>query len=94
MDCMRPVTLALAFLFAITQATLAQDPSMFDVGLDNQMGLIFSPDGESAFWVAWNGRWGSESAGKRTIYMSQPPETFITAIVRRRDGSQPYRSKG
>jgi hypothetical protein len=68
---MRSFTLALAFLFAITQVTLAQDPSMFDAGLDNQMGLVFSPDGESAFWVAWNGRWGSESAGKRTIYMSQ-----------------------
>ena len=71
MDFMRSLAPALAFLFAATQVTLAQDPSVFDAGLDNQMGLVFSPDGDTAFWVAWNGRWGSDSAGQRTIYMSQ-----------------------
>ena len=68
---MRSFTPALAFLLAVSQVALAQDPSNFDTGLDNHMGLVFSPDGDTAFWVAWNGRWGSDSAGKRTIYMSQ-----------------------
>lgn len=48
----------------------APDPSRFDAGLDNQSGLTFSPDGRSAYWVAWNGDWGSSTAGKRTIFFS------------------------
>jgi len=68
---MRSRTSALAFLLAISQASFAQDPSVFDAGLDNQMGLVFSPDGNTAFWTAWNGRWGSKSDNQRTIYMSQ-----------------------
>jgi len=68
---MHSFTRALAFLIAVSQVALAQDPSVFDAGLDNQMGLVFSPDGDTAFWVAWNGRWGSDSAAQRTIYMSR-----------------------
>lgn len=71
MGLMRFFTPALGFLFAISQATHAQDPSIFDAGLDNQMGQVFSPDGETAFWTAWNGRWGSKSDNQRTIYMSR-----------------------
>ena len=62
---------ALVSLLAISPATFAQDPSIFDAGFDNQMGLVFSPDGETAFWTAWNGRWGSKSYNQRTIYMSR-----------------------
>ena len=48
----------------------APDPARFDAGLDNQAGLTFSPDGEAAYWYAWNGEWGSSTAGKRTIFVS------------------------
>ena len=44
---------------------------MFDAGMENQAGLTFSPDGNTAYWVAWNGKWGSSSAGPRTIFAAQ-----------------------
>jgi hypothetical protein len=59
---MRSCTSALAFLLAISQAAYVQDSSIFDAGLDKQMGLVFSPDGKTAFWASWNGRRGWESA--------------------------------
>ena len=46
-------------------------PSQFDSGLDNQLGLTFSPDGKTAYWVAWNGTWGSEPTSRLTIYWSR-----------------------
>jgi hypothetical protein len=48
----------------------APDPALFDAGLDNQSGLTFAPDGSTAYWVEWDGDWGSSAAGKRTIYFS------------------------
>lgn len=48
----------------------APDPALFDTGHDNQSGLTFAPDGLTAYWVAWDGDWGSSAAGKRTIYFS------------------------
>ena len=56
---------------AMSQSASAQDLSAFDTGSDNQLGLTFTPDGSTAFWVAWNGDWGSSQASQRVIYASQ-----------------------
>ena len=50
--------------------TNAQEPSIFDAGAENHLGLTFSPDGNTAYWVEWNGKWGSSATTKRTIYLS------------------------
>ena len=63
-----------ALLFAacfLAACDSAPDPAVFDAGLENQAGLTFSPDGNTAYWVAWDGAWGSSSAGPRTIFMSR-----------------------
>ncbi len=62
------ITLALA---AMSQTAIAQKPSAFKTASDNHLGLTFSPDGSMAFWVAWNGTWGSNAASQRVIYMSR-----------------------
>jgi hypothetical protein len=56
---------------AISQTASAQIPGTFDTGSDNQLGLIFTADGSTAFWVSWNGDWGSGAATQRVIYTSQ-----------------------
>lgn len=56
---------------ALAQSAHAHDLSTFDTGHDNQLGLIFSPDGSTAFWVAWNGNWGSSKPSHKIIYTSQ-----------------------
>jgi DNA-binding beta-propeller fold protein YncE len=33
--------------------------------------MTFSPDGSMAFWVEWNGAWGSSDASQHIIYMSR-----------------------
>ena len=48
-----------------------KSPATFDTGLDNQLGLTFSPDGSTAFWVAWNGNWGSRTQSRWVIYTSK-----------------------
>jgi DNA-binding beta-propeller fold protein YncE len=45
-----------------------QDPSIFDAGSDNRLGLTFTPDGETAYWVEWNGKWGSRKNTQYIIY--------------------------
>ena len=60
------VTLVAPSIFAV-----AQEPISFDAGSDNQLGLTFSPDGKAAFWVEWNGEWGSSESGKRVIYTAK-----------------------
>ena len=59
-----------AALFALTTAH-AQDPAVFSSGLENQAGLVFSPDGKTAYWTAWNGVWGGDAASPRTIHVSR-----------------------
>ena len=49
----------------------APAPSEFESGFENQLGLTFSPDGKTAYWVAWNGTWGSEPTSRLTIYWSR-----------------------
>ena len=56
---------------AMSRTASAQDLAAFDTGSDNQLGLTFTPDGSTAFWVAWNGDWGSSQASPRVIYTSR-----------------------
>ncbi len=63
--------LVLAIATSTPQHAWAQPLSAFDTGSDNQLGLTFSPDGMTAFWVAWDGDWGSSKASKRVIYTSR-----------------------
>lgn len=55
----------------MSQYADAKSPSAFDTGSDNQLGLTFSPDGSTAFWVAWNGNWGSRTTSQWVIYTSK-----------------------
>ncbi|MDJ0653098.1 MAG: hypothetical protein QNJ40_03015 [Xanthomonadales bacterium] len=63
--------LLLAAAWLAGTAWAQPDPQAFDTGRDNHAGLTFSPDGQSAYWVAWDGKWGSRAAGPRTIYTAQ-----------------------
>ena len=47
------------------------DASIFDAGTDNQLGLTFSPDAKTAFWVGWDGTWGSSARDQKVIYMAR-----------------------
>ena len=62
------ITLMIAL---VSQYVDARSLTDFDTVLDNQLGLTFSPDGSAAFWVAWNGRWGSRTPSQRVIYTSK-----------------------
>lgn len=55
----------------MSQPVDAPPPSTFESQLENQLGLTFSPDGLSAYWVAWNGTWGSSAASRQTIFTSR-----------------------
>ena len=65
-----PMVVAIA-LAARSQTVIEQQPLAFDAVLDNQNGLTFSDDGLTAFWVEWNGEWGSRTASARTIFVSR-----------------------
>jgi hypothetical protein len=66
------VTAGLTLVIApVFQNAHAKTPPAFDTGLENQLGLTFTPDGSTAFWVAWNGDWGSSTASRQVIYTSQ-----------------------
>ena len=58
-------------LAALPLPANAQKHPAFDTISENQLGLTFSPDGLTAFWVAWDGAWGSRAASQRVIYMSR-----------------------
>ncbi len=58
-------------LLAVSQTAIAQLPSALETAADNHLGLTFSPDGSTAYWVEWNGAWGSSAASRRVITMSQ-----------------------
>ncbi len=51
-------------------SVLPPNPALFDSGLENHLGLTFSPDGETAYWASWNGKWGSGGVLQRQIYVS------------------------
>jgi hypothetical protein len=60
----------IATLFALATAQ-AQVPIVFNSGLENQSGIVFSADGKTAYWTAWNGIWGGDAASPRTIHVSR-----------------------
>ncbi len=62
---------AAAVLVLSVAVHAAPNVQEFDTGKDNQLGLTFTPNGLTAFWVAWNGQWGNGEAGPRRIYRSQ-----------------------
>ena len=68
-------------ILVLASLAVAAEPSSFDAGSENHLGLTFSPDGMTAYWVEWNGQWGSRGTTPRTIYYStqqdggwSPPE--------------------
>lgn len=65
------ISMALLALQLASVAPAAPDPTAFDAGRENQMGLAFSPDARTAWWTAWNGKWGHDNAEPRTIYTSR-----------------------
>jgi DNA-binding beta-propeller fold protein YncE len=64
-------TLLVIILVAISGLAGPQEQSTFAATLDNQLGLTFSPDGKTAYWVEWNGAWGSRNRGQRVIYTAR-----------------------
>jgi Tol biopolymer transport system component len=56
---------------SVSAAAHAWSPVEFATDSENQLGLTFSPDGSTAFWVAWNGEWGKSNGGRQVIYSSQ-----------------------
>ncbi|MEM9533661.1 MAG: hypothetical protein AAGA23_22255, partial [Pseudomonadota bacterium] len=38
---------------------------------DNQSGLVLAPNGQTAWWSAWDGVWGKAPAGPRKLYRSE-----------------------
>lgn len=58
------------FILVFAAVAGAESPSTFDAGSENHLGLTFSPDGKTAYWVEWNGKWGSRGTTPRTIYSS------------------------
>ena len=62
--------LIIGALFALRAIAGAPDPSIFDAGAENRMGLTFTPDGKRAFWVEWDGAWGSKGT-QRVIYTAE-----------------------
>jgi dipeptidyl aminopeptidase/acylaminoacyl peptidase len=66
----RLTSLASCILAAVTMTASADDVTSFDAGLENKSGLTFSPDGTVAFWVEWNGKWGS-SGDQRVIFTAR-----------------------
>ena len=70
----RPVCLFVFFPYcAIAQAEIAVSEELptFGTGGNNQSGLTFSPDGDTAYWVEWNGQWGSAADELRVIYTAR-----------------------
>ena len=62
--------LTIAALLTLPSVAAAQDPSNFDAGAQNRLGLTFTPDGKRAFWTEWDGDWGSHGT-QRIIYTAE-----------------------
>lgn len=63
--------LLLTLTFMLPKLSGAQEFATFDAGSDNRLGLTFSADGDTAFWVEWDGEWGSNNGTQRVIYTSR-----------------------
>ena len=60
----------LSVIAVCSAAAAAPDPDQFNAGLQNRSGLAFSPDGRTAWWAEWDGKWGSSDRSPSTIYQS------------------------
>ncbi len=64
----------LKFLLYISAASgcAANPPTTdaFDAGFENSSGLTFSPDGKTAYWASWNGKWGADGKTPRQIFFT------------------------
>lgn len=60
-------------IVAASCTTSATGPDLpgLETGADNQLGLTFAPGAAAAFWVAWDGDWGSSDASPKRIYVSR-----------------------
>ncbi len=69
---LRLMLFGLSVMIMATPATA--DPRMPPVAatkLENHLGLTFTPCGKQAFWVAWDGKWGSGAGSNQVIYTSR-----------------------
>ncbi len=66
-------------LLLLLFGVMPETPPLDATGHDNQMGLTFSPDGRTAYWTAWNGKWGSKGGSPQTIYVSYLAEAGWSA---------------
>lgn len=57
-------------LLILPALAVAQDPSHFDGGGENQLGLTFTPDGRQAFWAEYDGAWGGQRT-RAVIYRAE-----------------------
>lgn len=65
---LRLMLFGLSVMIMATPATA--DPRMPPVAatkLENHLGLTFTPCGKQAFWVAWDGKWGSGAGSNQVI---------------------------
>ncbi len=56
---------------ALMSCAGAQETVPASAELENQAGLTLSPNGNTAFWVEWSGKWGSPATGRRVIYTAR-----------------------
>ena len=62
--------LVIGAVLTLPPVAAAQEPSNFDAGAQNRLGLTFTPDGRRAFWAEWDGTWGSKGT-QRVIYTAE-----------------------
>ena len=58
----------------VLAASATADPldlAAFDAGFENRLGLAFAPNGDTAYWVEWNGTWGGERRTPSVIFVSR-----------------------
>ena len=72
---------AIAAVLLVLTTAHAQDLALFDSGFDNQAGLVFSPDGRTAYWSAWDGVWGGDATSPRTVHVSTLEDSDWTEPV-------------
>ena len=58
-------------ILTVSHTAGAVEPWQFDAGSKNHSGLTFSPDGKTAWWAEWDGKWGGPDKGPSTIYRSE-----------------------
>ena len=69
--CQLTLSVGLAMVTTLSFPAGATEPALFDAGSENRSGLTFSPDGKTAWWAEWDGKWGRQDRGPSTIYRSE-----------------------